>query len=67
MDRGTLLLGILKRKNISAEQLAKDLNMDRSTFYRKSPTPQASFTCEQALKLKASLILDAMEFESIFF
>ena len=67
MDRGALLLGILKRKNINAEQLAKDLNMDRSTFYRKSHAPQASFTCEQALKIKDSLILDAMEFEAIFF
>ncbi len=63
----SLLQGAMKNRNISYEQAAEVLGIDRSTFYRRLNRDGARFTVEEVSKLSAMLKLSAKEMQNIFF
>lgn len=67
MDRGAYLLEACKHRDISVEQIAEALGMDRSTFYRKVKDPQASFSVKDMIIINKTLGLEKIDLNTIFF
>ena len=67
MEKGEKLLTLIHRKHFTVGEIADALNMTRSTFYRKSKNPRASFTIDQAFKMENLLVMNKEDFQSIFF
>lgn len=57
----------LQKRNISVEQLADILNIDKSSVYRKFNRRNKSFTVEEASKIVQALHLSKKDANSIFF
>lgn len=60
------LKGLIVERGSSQKKLAKDIGMDRSTFYRKMKNG-GNFTVEEAKKIKKSVPLTDSEAIEIFF
>ncbi len=54
-------------KGLTVETLAKQLNVNKSTLYRKMNGSTSSFTVGEASEIATVLNLDGAEFMSIFF
>ena len=67
MERGERLLNVMRRVHVTTSEIASNLNMNRSTFYRKIKDPRASFTMEQVFKIKNLLSMSKDDFQAIFF
>lgn len=61
------LKGILKEKNITQEEVAKNLHIDRTTFRRKLRREGMTFTVEEVQKITNFLGLTEQEVLDIFF
>ena len=60
------LRGKMAEKRISQEELAKQIGIDPSTFYRKMKADGSSFTVGQMHKIVAALDLSPADAASIF-
>ena len=63
----TLLHAAMRDRQVSVDQAAEALGMDRSTFYRRINRTGAKFTVEDVSKLSALLKLSAQALQQIFF
>ena len=63
----SLLEDKMKKKNISKEQLAAAIEVDKSTIYRKFAAGGEKFTIEEAKKITNALVLSPDEATKIFF
>lgn len=63
----SLLEDKMRIKNISKEQLASAIKVDKSTLYRKFASGGEKFTIEEAKNITATLMLSPDEATSIFF
>lgn len=61
------LKGKIVEKNFTVEQVAKTLEMNPSTFYRKLANDGETFTIAEANKLGHLLNLSVYELNEIFF
>lgn len=61
------LRGKIVEKGMSVEELAKRINMDKSTLYRKLGKSGDSFLIKEADKIVEALELDREEAINIFF
>ncbi len=61
------LKGILKEKNVTQEEVAKMIGMDRTTLRRKFNKEGRAFTVEEVQKITKSLCLNEQEVLDIFF
>lgn len=63
----SLLEDKMRIKNISKEQLATAINVDKSTLYRKFAAGGEKFTIEEAKNIATALVLSPDEATKIFF
>ena len=63
----TKLNEFLKKKGISKQDVAKVLNKDKTTVYRKLERETNSFSVEEAMVLKQAFNIPNKEFKDIFF
>ena len=61
------LKGKIVEKNMSVEEVAKRVNIDRATFYRKLAQNGESFSIREADAIVKALDLDGLEASAIFF
>ena len=61
------LKGKIVEKNMSVEEVAKRVNIDRATFYRKLAQNGESFSIREADAIVKALGLDGLEASAIFF
>ena len=61
------LKGKIVEKNMSVEEVAKRVNIDRATFYRKLAQNGESFSISEADAIVKALDLDGLEASAIFF
>ena len=64
---GAMLKEYLKKRGISIDQIAKEIGMDRTTFYRKVKMNGAKFTIAEAREIVKALKLSEAEATDIFF
>ena len=63
----TMLNDAIKRSGKTKAEVAKSIQMDESTFYRKMSRNGSTFTVEQACRITETLGIDADTAQSIFF
>lgn len=63
----SLLEDKMRIKNVSKEQLAAAINIDKSTLYRKFAAGGEKFTIEEAKNITKALVLSSDEATEIFF
>jgi DNA-binding phage protein len=63
----TMLNDAIKRSGKTKAEVAKSIQMDESTFYRKMSRNGSTFTVEQACRITETLGMDADTAQSIFF
>lgn len=61
------LKATIEAHNLTVQEVADNIGIDRSTFYRKLSRNDSSFTVEQAKNISTLLRLTAAEFQAIFF
>lgn len=63
----TMLNDAIKRSGKTKAEVAKSIQMDESTFYRKMGRNGSTFTVEQACRITETLGIDADTAQNIFF
>ena len=62
-----MLRALMKRKNITVEQAAKEMNMNQATFYRRISAGGEKFTIGEVTKLAEILNMEEETIQNIFF